>query len=243
MLLYLVKTPLGRTGAKWSIFWADNCPGQNKNNYIMWFFSDLIRRHIYSRIDYKFLIPGHTYGPTDRNFAVIEKYAAKVENVHTPQQWYDYVRNAVVGICSRVEVLEMEQESFRNYRDHLRKLYTERSRDMNNRPLDFTGAVWFNFGKGEKMVDEKLVLFEHPSEVWVRHTYNVEEIPQRVSFLKKRGMQNSGGIPPPLYNQYPLPIKKEKAEDVRKLVDKYIRENSTQSFQLMTEIAVLTTSS
>ena len=116
----------------------------------------------------------------------------------------------------------MKQDCFRNYCDHLRKLYTERSRDMNNRPLDFTGAVWFNFGKGD---DGKLVLFEHPSEVWVRHTYNVEEITQHVSFLKKRGMQNSGGIPPPLYNQYPLPIKKEKAADVRKLVDKYIPEN------------------
>ena len=39
--------------------------------YLMCFFSDLIRRHVYSRIDFKFLVPGHTYGPTDRNFAVI----------------------------------------------------------------------------------------------------------------------------------------------------------------------------
>ena len=31
---------LGRSGAKWSIWWADNSPRQNKNNYIMWFFQD-----------------------------------------------------------------------------------------------------------------------------------------------------------------------------------------------------------
>lgn len=36
---FIFRTRLGRTGAKWSIWWADNCPGQNKNNYLMWFFS------------------------------------------------------------------------------------------------------------------------------------------------------------------------------------------------------------
>ena len=56
---FIFHTKLDRTGAKWSIWWADNCPGQNKNNCIMWFFQELIRRNVYSRIDYKFLIAGH----------------------------------------------------------------------------------------------------------------------------------------------------------------------------------------
>ena len=86
---------MGRTGARWSIWWADNCPGQNKNNYLMWFFQDLIRRKVYDRIDFKFLIPGHTYGPTDRYFAVIEKHTAKVENVYIPSEWYDHVRDEI----------------------------------------------------------------------------------------------------------------------------------------------------
>ena len=62
---------MGRSGAKWSVWWADNCPGQNKNNYVIWFFQDLIRRGIYSRIDLKFLVVGHTYGPTDRTFGLL----------------------------------------------------------------------------------------------------------------------------------------------------------------------------
>ena len=220
---FIFNTRLGRTGAKWIIFWADNCPGQNKNNYLMWFFSDLIRRQVYSRIDFKFLIPGHTYGPTDRHFVVIEKYTAKVETVYTPQQWYVHVRNAVVSVGSRVEVIELQQDKFRDYRDHLRKLYTERSKDLDNQPLDFVGAVWFNFGKGEMLVDGKLVVFEHPHEVWVRHTYDVNEKPKRVSFIKKRGIQSGfDSLPPPLYDQYPVAIKKAKAEDLRKLVTKYV---------------------
>ena len=39
---FIYRTQLGRMGAKWSIWWSDNCPGQNKS--LMWFFSDSIRR-------------------------------------------------------------------------------------------------------------------------------------------------------------------------------------------------------
>jgi hypothetical protein len=110
-----------RTGAKWSIWWADNCPGQNKNNAVIWFFQDLIRRRIYSRIDYKFLIPGHTYGATDQTFGVIERYACKIETVYIPQQWYQHVRNASYGMRS-IEVIEMKQDFFRDFRQHFRHI-------------------------------------------------------------------------------------------------------------------------
>lgn len=81
---FIFHSPLGRTGAKWSIWWADNCPGQNKNNYIMWFFQELIRRNVYSGIDYKFLIPGHTYGSSDQTFGMVERYASRIEQCIHP---------------------------------------------------------------------------------------------------------------------------------------------------------------
>ena len=71
---FIFRNPLGRSGAKWSVWWADNCPVQNKNNHVIWFFQDLIHHGIYSRIDLKFLVVGHTYSPTDRTFGVIENY-------------------------------------------------------------------------------------------------------------------------------------------------------------------------
>ena len=98
----------------------------------------------------KFLIPGHTYGPTDRHFAVIEKYAANVETVYTAPQWYGHVRDAITKVGSNVEVVEMEQQSFRNYRKHLHKLYTEHSKDADGRPLDFASAVWFDLEEGRR---------------------------------------------------------------------------------------------
>ena len=80
--------------------------------------------------------------------------------MYTPNQWYQHVRNAGAGVKS-IEVVQMEQAFFRNFRQHLRKLYTERSKDEDKKPLDFMNIVWFNFGKGEKEVGRKLLLFEH----------------------------------------------------------------------------------
>ena len=220
---FIFRTALGRTGAKWSIWWADNCPGQNKNNSLMWFFQDLIRRNVYTRIDFKFLVVGHTYGPADRYFAVIEKHTSKLETVYTPQQWFDHVRKAATSPNCRIEVTEMPQSSFRDYRKHLRKQYTERTQDLDNKPLKFSNAVWFNFGRGEKLVDGKLIVLEHPNEVWVRHTYDANEAPQHVSYFKKRGVQRGfDGPPPPLYDNYPIAIKKAKADDLKKLVTHYV---------------------
>ena len=215
---FIFCNPLGRTGARWSIWWADNCPGQSKNNFIMWFFQDLIRRNVYSRIDYKFLVVGHTYGPTDRSFGVIEHYTSKVETVYTPQQWYEHVKQAAV----RIKVAEMEQTFFRDYRQHLRKLYTERNQDIDKQPLDFSRIVWFNFGKGEKVIAGKVTMVDHPMEVWVRHTYDVMETPKRVSYYKKRGGQSIDTKPPQLYEQYPIPLKKPKADDLHKLVANFV---------------------
>ena len=49
-------------------------------------------------------------------------------------------------------------------------------------------------------------------------------MPQCVSFRKRRGVQ--WGIidlpPPPLYERYPIPIKRVKADDLKSLVSKYV---------------------
>ena len=165
---FIYNTKFGRTGANWSIWWADNCGGQNKNNYVIWFFQDLIRKRVYSRIDYKFLIVGHTYGPTDRSFGAIEKYLSRIENVYTPHEWYQHVKDSAINASSRVEVVEMQQGCFHNHRDHLRHLYTERNKAEDGKPLEFSKVVWFNFGIGEECVNGVLEKREHPKEVWVR---------------------------------------------------------------------------
>lgn len=63
----------------------------------------------------------------------------------------------------------------------------------------------------------------HPQEVWVRHSYDVHDEPQKVVYVKKRGAKfNTELIPPVLYHQFPLPINKAKASDLQELANKYI---------------------
>jgi hypothetical protein len=181
----------------------------------------LICRHIYSRIDYKFLIAGHTYGPTDRCFGVIEKYLDRIENVYTPQEWYDHVSHST----STAKVVEMQQEYFRDYWSYLHHMYTDRNKDTSGQSIEFSKVVWFNFGIGEEIDDTCTTLYqkEHPTEVWLRYSYDPAEHPIEVSYLKKSNLQlNLCNLPPLLYSDYPLPTKPAKASDLKKLAIEYL---------------------
>ena len=52
---------------------ADNCSGQNKNNYFFWYLAWRSILQLHESINYSFLIAGHTkFGP-DRSFEIIKK--------------------------------------------------------------------------------------------------------------------------------------------------------------------------
>ena len=52
---------------------ADNCSGQNKNNYFIWYLAWRTILQLHESINYSFLIAGHTkFGP-DRCFGMIKK--------------------------------------------------------------------------------------------------------------------------------------------------------------------------
>ena len=66
---YLENHGLGETDAH---FHADNCSGQNKNNYFLWYLAWRTLT-LHQSITYSFLIAGHTkFGP-DRCFGLIKK--------------------------------------------------------------------------------------------------------------------------------------------------------------------------
>ena len=59
----------------------------------------------------------------------------------------------------------MQQDCFRNHRDHLRQMCTERNKADDGGPLEFSKVVWFNFGKGEEFVNGERLEWEHPNDV------------------------------------------------------------------------------
>ena len=114
-------------------------------------------------------------------------------------------------------------------------MYTERTKDKDNNPLDFHNAVWFNFGKGERSVNGKLVVADHPKEVWVRFTYNATEEPHSMCYYKKKQGQVELDQPPlPLYTQYPLPIEMEKANDPHKLMNEFVPQEHRHFYAVIT---------
>ena len=83
-------------------------------------------------------------------------------------------KDSAVTVTFRVEVIEMQQELFHNHEIQLRNIYTERTKDVDRKSLEFS-----------KVVNGVTQKREHSQEVWVRYTYDVSEMPRRASFHKK----------------------------------------------------------
>ena len=75
-----------RPQAKKLTYYPDSCFGQNKNTQMICFWSKLINKGQFTRIDRKFLVRGYTHLPNDQDFAHIEKRKGGA-TVHLPEEW------------------------------------------------------------------------------------------------------------------------------------------------------------
>lgn len=77
---------------------ADNCSGQNKNNFFLWYLAWRTIHHLHESIDYSFLIAGHTkFGP-DRCFGIIKR-SYKVNYVSSLYEFAQMVESSsTVGV-------------------------------------------------------------------------------------------------------------------------------------------------
>ena len=83
MLSYYIDTHLPQV--KYLKLMADNCSGQNKNRWILWFFAWLvITRPEIELIDYSFLIVGHTKNFCDACFGLCKR-SLKGKNLLVPE--------------------------------------------------------------------------------------------------------------------------------------------------------------
>ena len=70
---------------------SDNCAGQLKNKMLLFLYIFLVCHGIFDVVDHKFLISGHSFSASDRDFALIEK-RAKRSKLYNMQD----VMNAIV---------------------------------------------------------------------------------------------------------------------------------------------------
>lgn len=147
--------------AKKLLIYTDNCAGQNKNWVIMSFWLQMIREQLFEKIEHRFLESGHTFMPSDRDFALIEKYKKKyVTQAFSPDDWYEAVRKS--NKKKLFEVTVMEREDFYDFNNFLNNNVRKKSVCVDKSPLNFSKVRIFSFDKNT------------PNEMFVQHALSEE---------------------------------------------------------------------
>ncbi|KAJ0397932.1 hypothetical protein P43SY_006054 [Pythium insidiosum] len=100
--------------------YADNCGGQNKNNYVIKYLLFLAHTGQFEEVNYKFFIRGHTKNACDRGFGAMKKKLAR-EDCWTVEQLCEALKKA--SISTDTVTLEQEEAPFLAYKDVFNELY------------------------------------------------------------------------------------------------------------------------
>lgn len=87
-VLKLIEASEITKNARKLVLHADNCAGQNKNSYVLWFLSWLTCNGYFDEIELKFLVAGHTKNACDGTFGHIKRSFRRFE-VPLPQYMHD----------------------------------------------------------------------------------------------------------------------------------------------------------
>lgn len=117
-LLDYLLTELERKFGKYDhlIVWSDNAPGQFKECFLFFYLDYLVRRGQFLRIDFKFLLEGHTYSYCDRRFGVIQSLFQRQEVVDIPKKWAKVLEQ---GNLSNVEVHWVSLEMIKDFKSYV----------------------------------------------------------------------------------------------------------------------------
>lgn len=197
--IYLYLTKLDDTKDIESVhLFCDNCPGQNKNKYIMSMIMYFLRASSsINKIVLTYLVAGHTYMPVDSMHANIER---KIKNlqVQAPSEWSTIIRNARTK-PKPYEVTAVDHSQFLNWKSILsmKKLKNTEGNEI-------------------KIADIKTIEFEKGnSNVKIKTSYNKDSPISEVPFTyKDLQMINKA------YTSE-LPISKKKYEDLINLCRNY----------------------
>lgn len=102
-------------------FDCDNCAGQNKNRWVVWFCSFLVLVGLCDAVTLHFMVAGHTKNAADGGFGQFKR-AVKRQDVITPQDV-----NRVLNTCSKaVTGIPCYNVEWVNWKRLLETVFTER---------------------------------------------------------------------------------------------------------------------
>lgn len=118
---------------------TDNCAGQNKNWTVVSVWLRLIASGRFKNIEHVFPQVGHTMLPSDRDFAIVEKYVrSHCQFVYSPDNWISVLKS-----CQKKKpfvVYHMKQEDFFDV-SSLRAMFSQKTTSASGNTLGIRSAV------------------------------------------------------------------------------------------------------
>ena len=187
---------------------CDNSAGQNKNLFVILTALRMIHAKMLFRVEFVFLVSGHSYMPCDRSFGNIEKkFKGNPEYLQTTA---DYVRGIRTAVTPNFETFAMQQEDFfdcKALQDHVTKRKTDVA-----------------FSKACQLV----VTCEYKEGFLLKTSYNLTA-DEETDTTRCRLMKTKKKYAPSLFNLSSVELKQKyltarilpdkKTEDLRKLCD------------------------
>ncbi len=206
---FYIKNKIEATVEEIYIF-SDNNFAQNKSRFLWLFYKSLVIDNLFTKITIIYPIPGHSYLEADMDFALIEKKRRKVNKISLPQEYVQMVESA--NLKNPFQVI------YANY--PLSKDLSEDNHEI-VKILDYKSLLNDYLKPNlEHLTGVRIIEFKNSStkiSLDLRQKPNIE-----LNLLKTNS--NISGITQkyfnlnPAYNDF-LPIKQEKYEDVKKLLN------------------------
>ena len=162
---------------------------QNKNFTVVFYFNHLVSSGEKERVDFKFLLPGHSFGAVDRGSGRTENTVlSNNEHIETPQDYVQRINSS--SLHPKITWIEMEQQHLKSFSTWLRARYTDRKKDIRRQEYRFSDTMYFNFGIGERLDEDGYIkTFSHPGIVWLRKTLDPHETPTEVDFRRRGNVE------------------------------------------------------
>lgn len=186
------------------VVYSDNCAGQNKNWTCVCLWQQLVKENIFQTVEHRFLVVGHTHLPSDRDFAVIEKYKRHyLKQVYAPEDWYRAVEKA--KRINPFKVIVIQQKDILTFKDLQRQIVKKNITDDKNK-VNFSKICAIKFSQ------------ESPNAMFIKHLWNQEYSSVTIG---KKGVRSSINLTirdlPIKYNA-PIPLNPKKRSNLQALL-------------------------
>jgi hypothetical protein len=195
--------------------------------------------YMYERIDEHVLISGHSYMECDGACGLVQKHSRSKKIISDKEDWEEIMRTANKAHPNCV--VKFDQPLHRDWKAYLKQHYVNaRDGHGDKKKVRISKSRWRNYGVGEiwDKEGERYKLIRHPGEVWLRYSNDPKEAPQRLDLRRNCAKKDRYQLPVVgtnqlrsltitpepisaapfvLYKDGPLPLTKEKMQDLRKL--------------------------